>query len=181
MRSSNRFVAMVTLVGSLAVCACGDDDESSSAPDTDLTATVGDDAADGAADDAADPVEDVFATDGECELLDPADVDPILGPNDGGAGDPLHGGCAWTSVETNADSGLQDRIAVAIWDDMQYGQQDLSDYEPADDFVPGALRSGGALFWPCGDRHCLVDVLISGYDDVEQAATTLASTVRDNL
>ena len=155
------------LVAAAAVAACS-------------TTVSGSPAPEGAAPAAAGSAGGASATVDACTLLKPAEVQDLIGANDGGKGTPGEASiCTWKTA---------DELSVTV-DVGQPGTavNGLPAWEPAlgpEKPLPDGMRSlsGGQVQFVAGTRDCAVQVVTDPFSkDDEQKAVALAMVVQSRL
>jgi len=115
-----------------------------------------------------------------CKLLEPAEVQQLIGANDGGKGHPGEASiCTWKTA---------DELSVTV-DVGQTGTaiNGLPAWDPAlgpEKPLPDGMRSlsGGQMQFVAGTRDCAVQVVTDPFSkDDEQKAVALAKVVQSRL
>ena len=154
------------LIAAVAVAACSTSVAGSPAPEGAAPAAAGSDG-EGATVDA-------------CSLLTPAEVQGLIGANDGGKGSPGAASiCTWKTA---------DELSVTV-DVGQAGTavNGLPAWDPAlgpEKPLPDGMRSlsGGQVQFVAGTRDCAVQVVTDPFSkDDEQKAVALAKVVQSRL
>jgi hypothetical protein len=157
---------LVAAVAAVAVAACSTSVTGSPAPEGAAPAAAGS-GGEGATVDA-------------CTLLEPEEVQELIGENDGGKGTPGEASiCTWKTA---------DELSVTV-DVGQAGTavNGLPAWEPAlgpEKPLPDGMRSlsGGQVQFVAGTRDCAVQVVTDPFSkDDEQKAVALAKVVQSRL
>jgi hypothetical protein len=144
------------------------------------TTVTGSPAAEGAAPAAAAGSDSEHAPVDACKLLEPAEVQQLIGANDGGKGHPgVASTCTWKTA---------DELSVTV-DVGQSGTaiNGLPAWDPAlgpEKPLPDGMRSlsGGQVQFVAGTRDCAVQVVTDPFSqDDEQKAVALAKVVQSRL
>ena len=144
------------------------------------TTVTGSPAPEGAAPAAAAGSDSEHAPVDACKLLEPAEVQQLIGANDGGKGHPgVASTCTWKTA---------DELSVTV-DVGQSGTaiNGLPAWDPAlgpEKPLPDGMRSlsGGQVQFVAGTRDCAVQVVTDPFSkDDEQKAVALAKVVQSRL
>jgi len=144
------------------------------------TTVTGSPAAQGAAPAAAAGNDEEGAPVDACKLLEPAEVQQLIGANDGGKGHPGAASiCTWKTADELSVTVDVGQVGTAV--------NGLPAWDPAlgpEKPLPDGMRSlsGGQVQFVAGTRDCAVQVVTDPFSkDDEQKAVALAKVVQSRL